>query len=256
MSTSTEPLELTADVTEVIHAVAKGSDAEGGWKEIADVASVSATGGGMYISRKCEVGTLISLMLPLETHLRCYDHDKELYRVWGLVQHCQSLSTDGSAGYHVGVAFIGKDAPDSYLANPEQSYNICGTTDEGLWKIAEAKTAFKVRRHVRYWTNVDPYVALVDGSRESLRGERTTTENISMSGAAVFSKLEVNAGDRIKFICEKFDFSSLAVVCSRHMGKDGRQRLHIQFVGSTFPVEKIDKVEKQEKAKENRASVV
>lgn len=245
MSTSTDLSEITTDVAEVIHSVVKGNNAaEGSWKEIADVASVSAAGAGMYIGRECQVGTLLSLMIPLEPHLRCYDQEKELYRVWGLVQHCQPLSSDGEAGYHVGVAFIGKDAPDSYLANPEQNYKICGMNEDGLWKITETKAAFKVRRHVRYYTNVEPYVAIVDGNRDALRGERTSTENVSKSGAAVFSKLDVNVGDRVKFICEKYDFSGLAVVCNRHKGKDGRQRLHIQFVENSFPVEKIDKIER------------
>ena len=252
MSTSTELLKRKAEISTMsIQAVVKGNDAvEGNWKEIADIASVSATGGGLYIQRECQIGTLISLVLPLEPHLRSYDHEKELYRVWGLVQHCQPLSGEGNVGYHVGVAFIGKDAPKSYKENPEQPYKICGMTEEGLWKIAEAKAQFKVRRHVRYWTNVDPYLALVDGKRDALRGERTVTENVSKSGAAVISNLDVNIGDRVKFICEKYDFSGLAVVCNRQTGKDGRERLHLQFVENTFPVEKV------EKHKEQKVSVV
>jgi hypothetical protein len=252
MSTSTELLKRKAEIASMsLHAVVKGKDADGGnWKEIADIASVSATGGGMYIKRECRVGTLISIMLPMEPHLRCYDHDKELYRVWGLVQHCQPLSGDGGIGFHVGVAFIGKDAPQSYSENPDQGYKICGMKEDGLWKITEAKSQFKVRQHVRFWTNVDPYLALVDGNRDALRGERTFTENISKSGAAVFSTLDVNVGDRIKFICEKFDFSGLAVVCNRQAGKDGRERLHLQFVENKFPVERL------ETANEQKLSVV
>jgi hypothetical protein len=226
-----------------LNAVVKGIDSiEGEWKEIADIASVSATGGGMYIQRECQVGTLVSMMVPLEPHLRCYDHEKELYRVWGLVQHCQALSGEEGAGFHVGVAFIGKSAPASYKENPDQPYKICGMTHEGLWKVTEAQAHFKVRQHVRYWMNVDPYLALVDVNRDALRGERTTTENISKSGAAVVSTLDVNVGDRVKFICEKYDFSGLSVVCNRQTGKDGRQRLHLQFVENTFPVEKLEKV--------------
>ena len=229
-----------------LNAVVKGIDpAEGEWKEIVDVASTSATGSGIYIQRECQVGTLISMMLPLEPHLRCHDHEKELYRVWGLVQHCQPLSGEGDAGYHVGVAFIGKNPPASYKENPAQPYKICGTTHDGLWKVTEAKAQFKVRQHVRYWTNVDPYVALVDVKRDALRGERTQTENISKSGAAVITTLDVNIGDRVKFICEKYDFSGLAVVCNRQAGKDGRDRLHLQFVENTFPVEKLEKVKQQ-----------
>lgn len=247
MSTSTELLKRKAEITTMsLQAVIKGTDAsEGNWKEIADIASVSATGGGLYLKRECQVGTLLSVMLPLAPHLRCHDHEKELYRVWGLVQHCQPLSGDGEVGFHVGVAFIGKNAPASYKENPEQPYKICGMNEDGLWKVTEAKAQFKVRRHIRYWTDVDPYVALVDGNRDALRGERTHTENISKSGAAVITTLDVNIGDRVKFICEKYDFSGLAVVCNRQEGKDGRERLHLQFVENTFPVEKLEKVKEQ-----------
>jgi hypothetical protein len=222
MSTSTELLKRKAEISTMsLHAVVKGKDAvEGNWKEVADIASVSATGSGLYLQRECRVGTLLSLMLPLEPHLRCHDHEKELYRVWGLVQHCQPLSGDGGSGFHVGVAFIGKDAPVSYKENPDQPYKICGMNENGLWKVTEAKAQFKVRRHVRYWVNVDPYLALVDGHRDALRGERTLTENIS-------------------------NFSGLAVVCNRQTGKDGRERLNLQFVENTFPVEKLEKVKEQ-----------
>ena len=91
---------------------------EDSWKETADVISSSSTGAGLYINRECQVGRLVSLMFPLEPHLRSYDHDKELYRVWGLVQHCHMLPAENEAGYHVGVAFIGKHSPESYRQDP------------------------------------------------------------------------------------------------------------------------------------------
>jgi hypothetical protein len=242
MSASTEVLKRKADLSAMsLHAVIKARDSEdSAWKEVADVASVSATGAGFYIQRECQVGTILSLMLPLSPHLRCYDHDKELYRVWGLVQHCQPLSGEEAVGYHVGVAFIGKNSPESYSENPSQGYKICGMNEDGLWKITEARSPFKARRHVRYWTNVDLYLALIDAQRDSMTGERTSTENVSKSGAAVFSSMDVNVGDRVKFICERFDFSGLAVVCNRQLGSDGRSRLHLQFVENMFPVEKLN----------------
>lgn len=242
MSTSTELFKQKAELSVTsIHAVIKAKDSDrGDWKEIADIASVSATGAGFYIQSECRVGTLLSLVLPLAPHLRCYDHDKELYRVWGLVQHCQPLSGDDLVGYHVGVAFIGKTLPESYAENPSQGYRICGIDEDGLWKITESRSEFKVRRYARYWTNVDPYLALIDAKKDAVLGERTCSENVSKSGAAVFSTLEAHVGDRIKFICEKFDFSGLAVVCNRQVGKDGKERLHLNFVENSFPVEKLD----------------
>lgn len=242
MSATPEVLREKAEVTAVeMQAVVKGKDdPESTWKEVVEVGSFSATGAGFFIPRELNVGTIVAVMLPLPAHLRCYDHDKELYRVLGLVQHCQPMTGDDRSGYHVGVAFVGKHAPESYKENPHQNYKICGMNENGLWKIAESRAAFKVRRHLRYWTNVDLYLALVDAQRDSLGGERTTTENISKSGAAVFSTLDVGVGERVKFISEKFDFSGLAVVCNHQIATDGRQRLHLQFVESSFPVEKLD----------------
>ncbi len=242
MSASPDVLRTKAQVESLaMQAVVKGKETpDTTWKEVVEVASVSATGAGFFIARECQVGTIVAVMLPLPDELRCYDHDKDLYRVLGLVQHCQPLSGEGLSGYHVGVAFVGKHAPESYKENPKQNYKICGMNENGLWKIAEARAPFKVRRHLRYWTGVDLYLALIDAHRDALKGEKTSTENISRNGAAVFSSLDVSVGDRVKFICEKYDFSGLAVVCNHQVAGDGKQRLHLQFVENSFPIEKLD----------------
>ncbi len=209
------------------------------WKEVADIASVSASGAGFYLQRECRVGHLVSLMLPLPAHQRSYDHDKEFYRVWGLVQHCHEITGEEVSGYHVGVAFIGKNPPDSYLEDPCQSYRICGMNEDGLWQVLESSSPFKTRKDMRFWKSIDLYLALIDSRKAALLGERTVTENISQSGALVISTLDVNVGDRVKFISEAYDFSGLAVVCNRQIGEDLRVRLHLQFVENKFPIESI-----------------
>ena len=70
---------------------------------------MSRSGAGFYLDRKCEVGRLISLTMPMPKHLRCYDFEKELYRVWGLVQHCSPATGGADSAFHVGVAFAGKN---------------------------------------------------------------------------------------------------------------------------------------------------
>lgn len=223
----------------VMLAVVKVRDEEGKlWKEAAEVISVSPTGAGFYMKRDCKAGRLVCMMLPIEPELRFYDHDKELYRVWGLVQHCHRLS-DEDIGFHVGVAFIGRTAPESYKADPQQSYRIVGMTDDGMWRVNEAAKEFKPRRDTRYYSAVDHYLAVVDAKSVAARGERTTTENISKHGAAVLTTLDLHSGDRVKFISEKYDFSGMAVVCNRRVGMDGKTRLNLQFVGCSFPVERI-----------------
>lgn len=236
-----ETEEILNPASTLMHAVVKVKEEEGAWKETAEVISVSPTGAGFYLKRECKAGRLVSMMIPVEPHLRCYDHDKELYRVWGLVQHCHKLTSE-DPGFHIGVAFIGRSSPESYRKDPMQSYRICGMNEDGLWKIKEAAKEFKPRKDTRFYTAIDHYLAIVDGQKTSLKGERATTENVSKHGAAVLTTLDVNVGDRVKFISEQLDFSGLAVVCNRRDGTDGKSRLNLQFVENEFPVEKISAV--------------
>jgi hypothetical protein len=178
------------------------------------------------------------MMLPVEPELRFYDHEKELYRVWGLVQHCHRL-TDDDIGFHVGVAFIGRHAPESYKADPMQSYRIVGMSEEGMWRVSEAAREFKPRKDSRFYVAVEHYLAVVDAKNVSSRGERTTTENVSKHGAAVLTSLDLHVGDRVKFISEAYDFSGMAVVCNRRDTTGGKTRLNLQFVGGVFPVERL-----------------
>ncbi len=223
----------------ILYAVVKGkncADDARQWKDVGEIVSISGNGAGFYIDRECSVGQLVSMLLPLETELRVYDHDKELYKVWGIVQHCSARTFGDTVKYHTGVAFIGKDTPASYLKDPLQNYRICGTAENGLWKVEEARKPFSKRKDLRYWKEFPVYLAVAEGPK---KGARSTTENISKNGAAVISKLDLNVGDRVKFICEQFDFSGIAVICERNIGEDKRQRLHLQFVETTFPVESL-----------------
>lgn len=222
----------------------KGSDGKQ-WKEVADIMSYSAGGAAFFIEKECRVGCLVSMMFAMPAHLRCYDHEKDLYRVWGLVQFCQQLKHEGREGFHVGVAFAGKQAPQSYRDNPEQGYRIRGMDADGFWRIDEAKSPYQIRRQIRYWAEVRLYLALLDGKRDTIGGERTVTENISKSGAAVFSTLDIGVGDRVKFISEQFDFSGLAVICNKTPVKGSTSRLNLQFVENQFPVERLKVLKKK-----------
>ncbi len=238
-----EIIETVETDATVMLAVVKVKDEQGKlWKEAAEVISVSVTGAGFYMKREVKPGRLVSMMLPIEPDLRLYDHEKELYRVWGLIQHCHRLS-DEDIGFHVGVAFIGSQVPDSYRADPTQNYRIVGMTEEGMWRVSEAAREFKPRKDTRYYSAVDHYLAVLDAKNATSRGERAKTENISKHGAAIVTSLDLHVGDRVKFISEAYDFSEVAVVCNRRERTDGKSRLNVQFVGGVFPVERISTTE-------------
>ena len=245
---SVQVMEETIDkVSTQLFAVVRVKESNGDtWKDSVDIVSISSTGAGFYIDRECQAGRLVAMVIPLEPNLRCYDQEKELYAVFGLVQHCHKVKSEGANRYHVGVAFIGKRTPESYREDPAQSYRICGMNENGLWKIIEAGKEFKPRRDPRFYKSINHYLAVIDAKKTAVAGERATTENISKSGAAVLTTLDVHVGDRVKFISEEYDFSGVAVVCNRKSSPDGRSRVHLQFVENTFPVEKINRPESTE----------
>jgi hypothetical protein len=221
--------------------VVKGKDANfRTWSDTASLTSLSMSGAGLFLRRECRVGCLISLMLPMPVHLRRYDHDKRFYRVWGLVQHCYQAGGSDEPGFHVGVALIGRDAPESYQENPEQCYRVAGMDRNGLWKVEELETTFRKRGKVRYWNSIATSLHQLDDDLRPVAAEKTVTENISESGASVFSDLRLSVGDRIKFQTSDPPFSSLCVVRHRRIGVDNRTRIHVQFVENIFPVLEVE----------------
>lgn len=209
------------------------------WKEKADLISVSRLGAGFNIEKECKVGQLISLLIPMPFNLRSYDHDKQLYRIWGLVQHCHNFTSENASGFNVGVAFIGKDAPPSFYEKPDQSYRIVGLNEEGLWKITEAEREFINRRHPRVWATVDVNISCVNEDGE-LIGNNGQTENISRSGAAVFCEMPAYVGDLVKFSCPQFEFETDAIVRNRRGNGNTIPKIHLEFIENEFPVEKIE----------------
>lgn len=208
------------------------------WKEKGALKSVSRLGAGFEIQKPCKVGQIISLLIPMPVNLRLYDHGKQLYRVWGLVQHCHSVTGEDFSGFNVGVAFIGKDAPQSFYEKPDQSYRILGLNDDGLWKIIEAEREFINRRHPRYWTACDVTITekTVDDETVELNG---VTENISKSGAAVYCESEAVVGDMVKFSCPEYEFETDAIVRNRLGMGNTTPKIHIEFLENEFPVNNL-----------------
>jgi hypothetical protein len=220
-----------------IAAVVKGKDESfKPWSESAQMTSLSSSGASFFIPVPCMPGRLLSLMMPMPAHLRRYDHDKRLYRVFGLIQYCYESSGDEAAGFHVGVALTGKDAPDSYTRDPMQSYRVCGMDRNGLWKVQELESSFKQRSSVRYWNSIEASLFQLDEDQRSIASEKSVTENVSLTGASVFSELRVAVGDRIKFQTSSPPFSSLSVVRHRRIGVDDRTRIHLEFVENAYPI--------------------
>ena len=212
-----------------------------GWKEVTAVTTVSRNGAGFTLSRKCEVGRLVSLVLPMPDDLRAYDLQEELYTVLGLVQHCNEVNVDGRMMYNIGVGFIGKEIPESFIADPKQNYRFCGMTEDGLWRITEVQSAFKARKKPRFWRSIPLTLSTLKKGKDESEKESVKTKDISSSGFSVPCALKIGIGDKVKVASTEHDFYAVAEVRNRIEAKDDGHSptLHLQFVVTEFPMQKV-----------------
>ena len=210
------------------------------WREMSRVEGVSTTSADFYLTRPVEVGQLLLLKMPIKKDLRLFDFDKGQYRVWSIVRSCNPSLPDGNSLYRVSVAFIGPEPPASFSLDPATIYKLNKIGENGFWQISELRKGPENRRQPRYHIPIDVRIAVYDEQENIVAEENTVTENISGSGASVFSELPLDIGDSVKFINQCGSFSANAIVRNRRVGKDNLPRLHLEFINVSFPLEGID----------------
>jgi hypothetical protein len=211
------------------------------WKEKTEIYSVSKLGAGFTLKRECEVGRILPLILDMPQQHRCYDWDKPLYLVWAVVQYCNPISRNNFEGFQIGVAFVGKEAPQSYFIDPSRGYIISGRDKDGFWEIKEKKTDLIPRSFPRYDYPLQARLSKIDGEGYEIAfDDATVTKNISIGGTAVFSDLEVEIGDFVHFNCPELEFSSECLVRNRQIKEGEPVTLHLSFSENMFPVDKLN----------------
>jgi hypothetical protein len=147
----------------------------------------------------------------------------------------------------IGVAFVGKNAPQSFFENPATLYDITHRDTEGLWHIVEAPSIpdesdlpVDIRRQSRFFIPEALTLEIIDEDGHVLESETTVTENISLGGAAVFTSLEVDAGAFLRVSSERYSIQIISVVRGKRTGPDGLTRLHLEFIDHFFPLDGIE----------------
>jgi hypothetical protein len=216
------------------------------WIEMTRLVDVSPFGARFRLSRPTEPGRLLHLTLAMPRQLRVFDHIEDQYRVWSMVRNVKMLDPAKEKGalVEVGAAFIGKWPPKSYETNPTQRYEIAQTKlESGLWETADyAEQLSRVvtddndkRKESRQLIPVDVLIEVFDEGK-LVKSENTVTENISPRGAAVFTGLDIAPGTFVKMSSDRYKTAVLAVVRGRRSGVEGIGRLHLEFVGSEWPL--------------------
>lgn len=221
------------------------------WEEITRLTDISVFGAGFNLKHNVKCGSLLQMTMPLPRQMRCYDYTEPQYKVWGIVRSCISkeASPDSETPYSVGIAFIGKNPPSGYFENPDKTFEISLQEEGKLWKVVEVEPEIDAsdailsidsRRHSRLAIPNDIVVEKLDAEGNVIASEATVTENVSLSGAAIFSTLPVETGEFVRVKSSQYDVSIISVVRGKRTGQDNIPRLHVEFVDRFFPLEGIE----------------
>jgi len=196
------------------------------WTEMSRLVDVTPFGARLRLKRPTEVGRLLLLTMAMPRQLRCFDHVEDQYRVWSLVRNIRLLDPNKEMGplVEIGVAFVGKRPPKSFAE-----------TEESTELLSEVTITDK-RKESRHSIPIEVLIEVFDPKGELSLKEKSVTENISRFGAAIFTSLDVSPGRFVKLSSEQYGASVLAVVRSRRAGADGIPRLHLEFIGSEWPL--------------------
>lgn len=224
-------------------------DAENSLNEITRLSDVSAFGAGFVLKKPVKRGRLILLTIPMPRQLRSYDFGENQYCIWGLVRRCISVGRSvDKPEYSVGVGFIGKEPPDSYIANPSMLYDITHRDENGngFWHLAPAdlyaddsSLPADIRKQTRFSIPESLTIERTDSAGNIVESETTVTENISLGGAAVFTTMKAEPGTFLRVSSDRFSVTILSVVRGSRIGQDGITRLHLEFIDRLFPLEGI-----------------
>ncbi|MCW5958761.1 MAG: PilZ domain-containing protein [Pyrinomonadaceae bacterium] len=224
-------------------------DAKMTWEEIARIRDVSRYGAGFALTRPVKRGRLVFITIPMPRSLRTYDFAEPQYKIWGIVRRCIKF-TDAetrSEKYSIGVGFVGKEPPKSYWVDPATIYEIVDRDEEDFWKISEAYTGpdtevvpAESRRHSRFRIPTNVTVDILDGDGEPVASEDTVTENLSLSGASIYTSFSPSVGDFLRISSTQYNVTIISIVRGVRVGEDNIQRLHIEFIDRFFPLEGIE----------------
>src|ERR1700682_6505442 len=96
------------------------------WSEVTRLLNVTPFGAGFTIKRPTERGRLLHMTIPMPRQLRVFDHAEDQYKIWAIVRYVRprAPSDDQTPSFEVGVAFIGKHPPASYVRDPTKRYEV------------------------------------------------------------------------------------------------------------------------------------
>jgi PilZ domain-containing protein len=198
-----------------------GYDRNGGkWHEMTETLDVSRTGVRLRLRRRVKHGTVLFVTLPLPAKLRGHGFSEQSYNVYTLVRRVEPPRQGVRA---IGVEFLGEHPPKGFLDNPSAIFR------SKRWGGNER------RRPNREERSESISIEYFDESMQSLARQHARTENVSRTGLRISGTTAPPEFDVLRVTCQRLNFEGLAALRSRYRGKDGIERLCVQFIDKEFP---------------------
>jgi curved DNA-binding protein CbpA len=191
------------------------------WKDMGQTIDVSRFGVAFSMRARTRRGMVLHLNLPLPTRLRAHGYSDPSYSVWAIVRR---VEPPRSGVREVGVEFLGEHPPPGFLAKPGSLYR------NRNWDGVER------RREDRKVVAEQVTLEFLDENQKTLAKEKGVIENVSRTGARVRLKSVPDEFDTVRVTGRSGSFTSLAAVRDWFAGKDGYERLCLNFLEEKWPV--------------------
>ncbi len=185
------------------------------WEEMTQTVDVSRTGVSLRLRKRLRCGNVVYLTLPLPTKLRMHGFAETGFSSYAIVRRVDPLQNGQRV---VAFEFIGEHPPKGYVEKPWMIFK------PQQWSGLERRRAERLNRMEKV------VIEYFDDNFHSLAKEETVTENVSHMGMRLYVKYAPFEFDLIRVTCINRQFESLALVRNRFVGKEGLERLCIQFL--------------------------
>ena len=192
----------------------------GKWHEMAETLEVSRTGVSIRLRRRVKHGTVLYLTLPLPNKLRAHGFAEQSYNVYTLVR---TVEPPKQGVRTVGVEFISEHPPAGFLDKP--------------WAVFRPrKWGGNERRRPDRRPQIEKVIVeYFDESMRSISREEARTENVSRLGLRISGTTAPAEFDLVRVSCPRLKFEGMATLRSRHMAKDGLERICVQLIDREWP---------------------
>lgn len=204
-----------------IPVLVSGTDQSGKWQEMTKSFDVSRMGLGVRLSRRVKTGTIVHITMPMPAKLRTHGYSDPSYNVYAIVRRVELPENSMRV---VGLEFLGERPPSLYLHKPWATFQT------QRWSGPDR------RREKRVPRNEKVKVEYLDENMQVTGRESGVTENISHGGARVCVKSVPVECDVVKITCTRCKFESRALIRNRYTGRDGTERLCLQFLDNKWSI--------------------